>query len=136
MKRWWRVIIIVPIVSALTLLFAYKFAYAFLTWESLPVKINSSLAIKIVAILSSILIPYLNWRIYKINYWISLSFWILATIAALISIPQNPEGNPNLALVGHFISHQLVAIILTMLLTAVIVRKKSRSVNSQVSGQS
>lgn len=136
MKRWWRVIIIVPIVSALTLLFAYKFAYAFLTWESFPVKINSMLAIKIVAASSSILIPYLNWRMYKINYWISLSFWILATIAAFISIPNSFKGNQELALVEYFIAHQLVAIILTMLLTAVVVRKKSRSVSSQVSGQS
>jgi hypothetical protein len=129
---WWRAVIIVPIVSVLAVLITYKLIYSLLTHNYLPfLNMESMLAIKIIAFLNAFLIPYLNWKFYKVPFWICCSFWILTTIFGLLNIPKEIEGNPHLNLVGHFITYHLAAIILTMIPSAISFKKKRVSLTNK-----
>lgn len=114
LKQWWSTIFVVPLISALVILFSYLLLYPLLTYDFFHIALPSTFVIKSLAMFSAVLIPVGISKIYKISYWIPLLIWIAVVGLGLILDNRNYEGNPNAALAFNIFIVQLLALGMTI----------------------
>ncbi|MFZ4713161.1 MAG: hypothetical protein ACOYL6_05605 [Bacteriovoracaceae bacterium] len=122
-KKWWLPLLVVPFISFFVFVALYAVLYPLLANGVLPFVIQSFLAIKLIAIIGSILVPYVTTKIFKVQLLIPCVIWIVLNMIAMVVSPSSFEGNQNLGAAGHLVLYQIGAMILSSIFSSLELKK-------------